>query len=162
MKKSLFLLTVLASSSVVADANNNHCTAYTPKENMTPFANEIVGKPAALGDRRLYALKNNDLFTVYTDDCGLGREGMLLLSNPFYSDEEKRQKARWILRAFYGDDNTLLDSIADIKLQGTVSILAHNKRAKHVFTFSRHAPDDYRTGLFSESITYTWIPPEEY
>ncbi|MGF1688028.1 hypothetical protein L4C36_15255 [Photobacterium japonica] len=160
MKKTLLLLATLFPPSIFAQGDD--CTVFTNKEDMVTLAKDIVGAPITIENKRLYSLIEGELFFAYTDDCGLGREGMLLLPRPYYSDEEKIKKAQWMLKAFYGENTALLKRVIAITPQGQVSILDENEQSQHVFTFSRHAPDDYRTGLFSESITYTWIPPEEY
>ena len=160
MKKTLLLLATLFSPSIFAQGED--CTVFTHKEDMVTLAKDIIGAPITIENKRLYSLIDGEIFFTYTDDCGLGREGMLLLPRPYYSDEEKIEKAQWILKAFYGEETALLKRVATITPQGQVSIMDDNTQAQHVFTFSRHAPDDYRMGLFTESVTYTWIPPEMY
>lgn len=146
-------------------ADENECTTSTnpiqfSQSDKTQISEQVKQKGTS---RVLTFFSNGDLLIASVEDCGLGLELLYFSQFPFESNKERADKLKWLVTLNGGDLASRLPKDELLKPKYNFSVKEEFDGEMHVIKSAKitNATDIFPE-IFSESISYIWVPPSGF
>ena len=140
------------------------CYLFTVPITLSQSDQEQITSKIKLPDsnRELMTFSNGDMLISSVDSCGLGLELLYFSQFPFENIESRYKKVMWLAK-ITGRDlliNQLKDKRNEMTKGFSFSLIGHGEDELHTIKSSiLTATNDTYPEIFSESISYLWVPP---